>query len=294
MDVREKYLKAGEIAKKIKLESREYVKEGANYLDVANFIESETKAQGAFPAFPVNISVNNISAHYTPPIDETSVFEKGDYVKVDLGVHVDGYIADTAYTVKVGEPDDDLVKASREALDAAIEMVAPGAMSNKIGAVIDETIRSYGLKPIENLTGHGLDQYIAHSSPSMPNYDNGYGVALKEGDVIAIEPFATDGGGRVVDDEVYLIFAYVLDRPVRLPLARNILSLVKREYNTLPFAQRWLSEKFTKRKTEFALKYLVKASAFYGYSVLKEIDGGNVSQHEHSMIVTADGAEVFT
>lgn len=294
MDSHECYIQAGEITKKVKAESREMLHEGVLYRDLASFIEGKIVEYGGEPAFPVNISVNNITAHYTPSIDDEQVFAKGDYVKVDIGAQIDGYIADTAYTVKVDCEDDELVIASRAALEAAIATVRPGVKTNEIGRVIDETIRSYGLKPIENLTGHGLDQYVQHGPPSIPNFDTGHGAVLKEGDVIAIEPFATNGGGKVVDDERYLIFKYLGDRPVRLPLARQVLATIRKDYSSLPFAQRWLSEKYTRRKTEFALKYLVRSSCVYAFNVLKEVDGGNVSQHEHSMIVTADGAEVYT
>jgi methionyl aminopeptidase len=294
MDSHECYIKAGEITKRVKAESREMLLPGTSYVDLARFIEGKIVEYGGEPAFPVNISVNNITAHYTPTIDDEHVFSDGDYVKVDIGAQVDGYIADTAYTVKVGHEDDDLVNASKAALDAAIGVVRPGVKTNEIGRVIDETIRSYGFKPIENLTGHGLDRYVQHGSPSIPNFDTGHGVALKEGDVIAIEPFASAGGSKVIDDERYLIFKYLGDRPVRLPLARQVLATIRSDYASLPFAQRWLSEKYTRRKTEFALKYLVRASCVYAFNVLKEVDGGNVSQAEHSMIVTADGAEVYT
>jgi len=294
MEERDAYLKAGEITRKIKGDLPDIAKIDTPYLDVAKYVEGKIIDNGAKPAFPINISVNNISAHDTPTIDDKRTFSKGDYVKLDIGAQIDGFIADTAITIKIGEPDDDLVKASRDALQAAIDMVRPGAKTNEIGGVIDETIRGYGLKPIENLTGHGLEQYVCHSSPSMPNYDTGHGVALREGDVIAIEPFATDGIGKVMDAEEHLIFKYISDRPVRLPLARKVLGTIKKNYNTLPFAQRWLSEIFTKRKTEFALKYLVRSSSVYAFAVLKEAGNGSVSQAEHSMFVTADGAEVFT
>jgi len=294
MDQREAYLKAGEITRKIKEEIPQRVSEGTRYIDLANFVEGMIFDEGAIPAFPVNISVNNISAHDTPTLDDARMFSKGDYVKVDLGAHVDGYIADTAITVHVDEEEDDLIRASRDALNAAIEMVRPGVRTNEIGRIIEETIRSYGLKPIENLSGHGLEQYVCHSSPTIPNYDTGHGVELREGDVIAIEPFATDGIGKVADDEDHLIFKYMSERPVRLPLARKVLMTIKKNYDTLPFAQRWLSQIYTKRKTEFALKYLVRSSSIYAFAVLKEANDGNVSQFEHSMFVTSDGAEVFT
>jgi len=294
MDEREAYLRAGEITRKVKELLPEKVSDGVAFLDIANFVENMIIEEGARPAFPVNISVNNISAHDTPTIDDVRKVSKGDYVKVDIGAQIDGYIADTAITIHVDEGEDDLMKASKEALEAAIEAVRPGVRTNEIGKVIEDTIKAYGLKPIENLSGHGLEQYVCHSSPTIPNYDSGHGVELREGDVIAIEPFATDGIGKVMDDEEHLIFKYMSERPVRLPLARKVLMTIKKNYNTLPFAQRWLSEIYTKRKTEFALKYLVRSSSIYAFAVLKEADNGNVTQFEHSMFVTSDGPKVFT
>ncbi|MBN1785949.1 MAG: type II methionyl aminopeptidase [Candidatus Methanofastidiosa archaeon] len=294
MEERDAYIRAGEITRMIKEKVPAMVRNGTTYLELARFVEGTIVEQGAHPAFPVNISVNNISAHDTPTIDDVRTFKDGDYVKVDIGAQIDGFIADTAMTVKVGENDDDLIKASKDALEAAIEMVRPGVRTNEIGGAIEEAIRGYGFRPIENLSGHGLEQYVCHSSPTIPNYDTGQGVALREGDIIAIEPFATDGIGKVMDADEHLIFKYVADRPVRLDLARKVLGTIKRNYNTLPFAERWLSEIYTKRKTEFALKYLVRSSSIYAFAVLKEANNGNVSQSEHSMFVTSDGAEVFT
>lgn len=291
----EKLIKAGEIAKKIKEEVLKLIKPGASLYEIAEFVENRTIELGGKPAFPCNLSINEIAAHYTPYIGDKTVLHEGDYLKVDLGVHVDGYIADTAFTVRVGMEDDELIEASREALENAISVVRAGVKINEIGKIIEETIREYGFNPIVNLSGHVIERYKLHTGISIPNiyrpHDN---YELKEGDVVAIEPFATTGGGQVIEVPPTLIYMYVRDRPVRLPQARTLLSYVKKNFSTLPFAYRWVQNLMPEAQLKLALMQLEKAGALYGYPILKEIRGGLVSQAEHTVIVEKDGALVIT
>ncbi|MCA6214139.1 type II methionyl aminopeptidase [Thermococcus bergensis] len=291
----EKLIKAGEIAKKIKEEVLKLIKPGASLYEIAEFVENRTMELGGKPAFPCNLSINEIAAHYTPYIGDKTVLQKGDYLKVDLGVHVDGYIADTAFTVRVGMEDDELIEASREALENAISVIRAGVRINEIGKVIEETIRRYGFNPIVNLSGHVIERYKLHTGISIPNiyrpHDNH---ELKEGDVVAIEPFATTGAGQVIEVPPTLIYIYLRDRPVRLPQARNLLSYVKKNFSTLPFAYRWVQKLMPDAQLRLALIQLEKAGALYGYPILKEIRGGLVSQAEHTVIVEKDGALVTT
>ncbi|MCO6040568.1 type II methionyl aminopeptidase [Thermococcus alcaliphilus] len=291
----ENLLKAGEIAKKVKEEVLKLIKPGASLYEIAEFVESRIMELGGKPAFPCNLSINEIAAHYTPYIGDKTVLQKGDYLKVDLGVHVDGYIADTAFTVRVGMEDDKLIEASREALENAINVIRAGVRINEIGKVIEETIRGKGFNPIVNLSGHVIERYKLHTGISIPNiyrpHDNH---ELKEGDVVAIEPFATTGAGQVIEVPPTLIYMYLRDRPVRLPQARNLLSYVKKNFSTLPFAYRWVQKLMPDAQLRLALIQLEKAGALYGYPILKEIRGGLVSQAEHTVIVEKDGALVTT
>ncbi len=291
MEHLEKHQQAGEIIRKVREESRSLITENAKFLDVAQFIEGKIKEYGAEIAFPVNISVNEVAAHYSPPATDETLFSKGDYVKVDIGCHIDGYIADTAYTIKVGEPDDDLVKASREGLNNALSMIKAGVKTGEIGKVIEETITSYGFRPIENLTGHGLAHYSIHASPSIPNIDDGSQVILKEGDTVAIEPFATTGVGRVIDDDRVYIFSFLTQRPLRLSAAKKLMYHIQNNYPELPFAERWVAKD---KKGEFLLRMLIKKGIIFPYHILKEKTGAPVTQAEHSIIVQEDGCEVFT
>lgn len=230
-DVLEKYREAGRILKIVRAEAADMIKVGNSLLEVAEFVENKTIELGGKPAFPCNISRNQEAAHATPKAGDKDVFGK-DMVKLDLGVHVDGYIADSAITVDLsGNPD--IVKASEDALAAAIDLIKPGVSTGEIGTAIEESIRSYSLSPIMNLTGHGLSQYEAHDNPSVPNKHVEGGVILKEGDVLAIEPFATNGTGLVHDGSWAEIYSIIRKKPVRMPAVRNVLKQAE-EYRNSP------------------------------------------------------------
>lgn len=285
-EIIEKYVRAGKILSEVRGEAVKKVKEGVTLLSVAESTENLIREKGGEPAFPVNISRNEEAAHSTPSLNDKNVFGE-DMVKLDIGVHIDGFIADTAVTVDLsGHPE--LVKASESALEEAIKILHDGVNTSEIGGVIEDTITSFGYKPVVNLTGHGLDQYIQHAPPSIPNKRIPHGVTLEEGDIIAIEPFATDGGGKIYDAGNAEIYHLVMARQVRHPSARKLLKKIE-EYKTLPFAKRWLGERI-----DFALLQLVKANVVQAYPILKEINGGLISQAEHTVIITEDGCEVIT
>ena len=287
-DVLENYRKAGRILAKVCQEARSKVGVDVPLIEVAEFVEGSIRKEGAEPAFPCNISRDRMAAHYTPgPKDESTFGES--MTKLDIGVHVNGYIADAAITVDLsGHPE--LVEASQAALDAAIELVTPGANTADIGAAIERAITGYGFKPVANLTGHGLERYSAHAGPIIPNKVLDRGTTLKEGDVIAIEPFATNGSGRISESPLNEIFGFSGHRPVRSSQARELSKEIQEKYKTLPFARRWLVGK----RIDYALSQLLRAGIIHSYPVLWEVEGALVSQAEHTVIVRDNGCEVTT
>ena len=282
------YRDAGEIAAKILHRSAQEIREGVSYLEVVESIELQVREEGAELAFPLNLSLNEDAAHDTASSGDVRVFSRGDVAKLDLGVQIDGYIADTATTVDLGN-NSLLLEASRQALEAAIKAVRPGATAGEIGGAVQKEIEGRGYRPIANLTGHGLDQYILHRPPVIPNVGITGGVVLEEGMVFAIEPFATTGSGHVGEKTRKEIYSQVSQKPVRIPAARTILNKVKDRHG-LPFARRWLNEK----KLDITLPALVRSQVLHVYPVLSDIAGSLVSQHEHTVIVTSDGCIVTT
>lgn len=287
-EVLECYRKAGRILAEVLLEASPRVQVGASLLEVAEFVEDSIRSRGAEPAFPCNISLDRAAAHYTPSPEDESRFGES-IVKLDVGVHVDGYVADAAVTVDLsGHPD--LVEASEAALEAALELIGPGVRTGQIGAAIEEAITGYGYKPVSNLTGHGLLRYEAHAEPAVPNRAVEKGVILEPGDVVAIEPFATNGSGRISEAPTTEIYGFSLPRPVRLPQARMLMKEIQERYRTLPFARRWLKGE----RAEYALQQLLRAGAVHRYPVLWEVEGSLVSQAEATVVILEDRAEVIT
>jgi methionyl aminopeptidase len=282
------YLEAGKIASRVLARSLPLVKEGTSFLRVVEEVEELVRAEGAGLAFPLNLSLNEAAAHDTASEGDDRVFRAGDVVKMDLGVHLDGYIADTAGTVDLGE-NGPLVRASRTALGAAIALVKPGVSTGDLGAAIQGEIEALGFRPVANLTGHGLDRYQIHTPPTVPNIRMHGGAVLREGMVFAIEPFASTGTGFVSDGPRVQIYQQTGDRPARLPDARRVLDRV-RERHGLPFARRWLNGE----KLDITLSSLVRSGHLHAYPVLRDVPGSLVSQAEHTVIVTGDGCIVTT
>jgi methionyl aminopeptidase len=284
----EKHREAGEILAQVREETAEMVEVGVSHLEVAEFAEDRIRELGGKPAFPVNISIDEEAAHATPSVDDDSTFGE-EMINLDIGVHVDGWLADTAVTVDLSGHDD-LAEAPAEALEAAIDVVEPGVQTGEIGAAIEEVIESYDYNPVVNLTGHGLGHWDQHTTPNIPNRAVSQGATLEVGDVVAIEPFATDGTGKVSEGAEEEIFALEREGNVRNRQARQALEQITEEFRTLPFATRWIESS----RAEMALRRLKAQDIIHGYPVLKEDDGKLVSQKEHTLIVTPDGCEVTT
>ena len=286
-DAVDSYREAGEVLVETMNDAREMIEPGVTQLEVAEYAEDAIRESGAGLAFPVNISVDEEASHATPARDDDTEFGE-EMVCLDIGVHVDGYIADAAVTVDY-TGHDDLVEASETALEAAVEAVAPGVPTGEVGAAIENAIDGFGYTPILNLTGHGVERYDAHTGPNIPNRAVDRSVELEVGDVIAIEPFATDGRGKVGEGATEEIYEQVGDGSVRDRRARQVMEELE-AFDDLPFAARWLDSS----RSAMALRTLKNADIIKGYPVLKEADGQLISQAEHTMIVTEDGCEVTT
>jgi len=282
----ERWRRAGAISSRARELGLRLTVPGARRRDVAERVEAFIREQGAEPSFPVNLSRNVEAAHYTPSLDDDTTFAAGDLVKVDVGAHLDGAIADTADTIEVGGAHrfENLVRAAREGLAAGIAEVRPGVRVDDLSRAIAGAIRQRGLKPIENLTGHSIERYLLHAGKAIPNVPGASNATLREGEVIAIEPFATNGAGRIENGPFGNIGRFRSD-PGRTDPA---LSHLYARFRTLPFAFRWAStpeEQAALRRARRSLQT---------YAVFVEEGGGLVAQAEHTILVGPDRAEVLT
>ena len=304
----EKYNKAGKIVSKTRSMAVEYVKADMKIIDLINYVESNIVEMGGMPAFPCNVSINEITAHYTSPPSDESTIKTGDLVKIDLGAHVDGYIADSAISVFInndssvsthdGQSEENLsinmIETAHEALESAISTIKDGVELGKVGKAIEETINNKNFNSVSNLTGHSMDCYILHSGVSVPNIKEKNTHIIHEGDVLAIEPFVTNGVGRVGDTNDTYIFRFLRGRPMRMAQAKKLLDMIATNYKTLPFSPRWLTDHIDAKYLNMAMRQLLASRAIYPYHVLKEKSDSRVAQAEHTVIVESDGCKVIT
>jgi methionyl aminopeptidase len=284
-EILEKYLKAGKVGQEAKDLARKELKSGLKVLDLAEKIEKFIKDSGAGIAFPVNISINDIAAHYTPDINDTLTLKEGDLVKVDIGTHVDGFIGDTAFTVKLGENSHPLIDASKDALEQFIKEIKPGKTVGEMSKLIDEVVTSHSFNPIRNLAGHSVEQYIQHAGLSIPNGYISSNEKIEEDQVLGMEIFTTEGEGSVKESSPTLIYMFLQPKPLRLDESRKILQLILDEYKTLPFARRWLKNTGSPVRLHLALKELVDREVLREYPPLREKSFRPVAQTEETIIV---------
>jgi len=281
------YKKAGEITREMQDLAKKKLKVGDNLFEFAEKIENGIKKKGGEPAFPINLSSNNVAAHYTPAFESEDVLEENSVIKVDIGVHVDGFIADSAQTIDFSGKYTEMVKASEEALEKAVKLVKEGRVIGEIGKTIEETIKAKNFQPVQNLSGHGVSEYDAHTYPTIPNVANNDPKELEDGMVIAIEPFSTNGQGFVREGSQAEIFQLEEGRSVRGKEARKILDFVEENYSSLPFAERWLQRelKISEFGRKVGLRELMQKKCFSAFPLLKEEDDKIVTQAETTLLL---------
>jgi len=283
---KENYIKAGKIHFEAVQEARKLLKPNSNLYDAAEKIEALILKEGGKCAFPVNLSLNENAAHQTPEFDGKLVLDEKDLLKVDIGVHVDGFISDGAFSINHSGEWKDLIEASELAKDNAFALLEKNPNLGEIGATIQKTIESKGFNPVQNLSGHGLAQYMIHCAPSIPNYKKSDDREFEDDDAYAIEPFATNGEGFIREGNESNIFAIEEPHAVRNSYARKILSYVMEEYKTLPFAERWIERdlKLDEFGLKIGMKQLLREKCIKAFPVLREKPGTMVSQAENSFI----------
>jgi methionyl aminopeptidase len=278
--------RAGKIGASALALGQSLVRPGALLLDIAEDIEGAMRKEGALPAFPANLSTNDEAAHYTPSPEDTRRVREGDVIKLDIGAHIDGYVSDTAATVEAGSSHHAvLILAAKEGLEAAEAVLHGGVDSNIVSEAIENAIHSRGLKPVANLTGHNIERYNLHAGKSVPNVISRPSVELDEGEIIAIEPFATHGEGLIRDGPFGNIMRFRVEpKKEKEPELAELFT----KFRTLPFCLRWI-------KDEDLRKLLMKRRGYLQtYPVFVETGRGLVAQAEKTFLLTADGAETLT
>ena len=292
----EKFRLSGRILRETREEMRTYVKENMLVIDVCEKTEGLIRAKGGKPAFPCNVSINEVAAHYTSPPNDTLRIPEGSTVKVDLGVHVDGYVTDTAFTASFNPEGRSMANTAEQALKTVIENIHGDMALGKIGSLVETTIKNRGFKPISNLTGHSVGRYLIHAGTSIPNVAQVSLTKVKAGEVYAIEPFVTlpEAVGRVDDGPQTTIYRLLKAKSVKNESAKKLLKYIESNFRTLPFAERWLIGVVPKEQHKAAFKELLASKAIMSYPVFVEVSKKPVAQAEHTVLLKDDGCEVLT
>lgn len=264
-------------------------------IDVCERVESRIRGAGFLPAFPVNISIDDVAAHYTSPPDDQTSIPKGSIVKLDAGLRLDGYIVDAARTVAFDRRHKGLVDCARAALRAAGRVMREGVRLQRVGEAIYDVAKRRGYRPVSNLSGHKIEYYTLHSGIEVPNVPARVGYRLKAGDVFAVEPFVTTSKskGLVKGLKDALIYSLRMKLPSTNPVNKKIMDMSEEEFKGLPFAERWLLG-ITGKRVDANLRSLVRRRVFRSYSILAEASGGPVAQAEDTFLITKEGVISLT
>jgi methionyl aminopeptidase len=298
---------AAQCHKQVTSKVKNMLKPNTKYIDICEVAEAEIKSfftqdnlQHGL-AFPVGISVNNIAAHDSANPNDTRTLKKGDIVKIDCGVHVNGHIIDSAFTYAIENTKyDKLIEATREGTYTGIKLAGADARINDISAGIQEVIESYDVKPISNLCGHNIKPYIIHGGKfvSSVKSTNPESEIMEAGECFAIETFASTGMGFVVTDSTIPCNHYMKNPEapftnLKLNNSKRLLSHINKYKTTLPFSSRWLNDTFGS-SYRFGLNDLVNNSLILDYPALTDKKGSYTSQLEHTIYIHENKVEILS
>jgi methionyl aminopeptidase len=292
-----KMMEVGKASQDAIVAASKLVKPGKTLLEVAEAAEKQLKATGFGLAFPLNLSQNERAAHYSPSLEDKTIFSEKDIVKIDFGAEKNGVLGDGALTIDLSGEHGKMIEAAELALDNAISMVKAGAEVGKIGAEIGRTIEKAGFQPIINLGGHGIEENDLHTGSFIPNYDNGDETVLEEGTIIAIEPFITTASarGQVTEGDATEIYSATGGGDIpRTPTARKLLSEIQAKYPSNPFAARWLSSGLSRFSLYSAISDLFRNGCIQSSPVLVELSNAPVAQAEAELLVESDNCRIIT
>mgnify|MGYP000610348490 CR=1 FL=1 len=310
----QKLIKAGKIHYEVREWIRTWIKPDMNLLDITTKIENEVKLRSNYDvnnplagglAFPVSLSINNCAAHYGSLNGEHNILKKDDICKIDFGIHFDGHLVDSAFTITFDEKYDKLIECAKEATNKGVSLIAPDMIVGEIGEQIQEIIESYEielngktykLKPINDLCGHSLDRFKIHTGIPIPNIKPDHKtehlntIKVEPNKLYAIEPYPTTGSGHVFSKPVcshfcYNYFEHNLDEKFLLSgQEQKLLQNIKQNYNTLPFNKRWLDDILNANQTMTIFR-LVKKGVLTDFPPLYDIDGSYNAQFENTVFL---------
>ncbi|KAK0554580.1 Methionine aminopeptidase 2 [Tilletia horrida] len=304
--------RAAEVHRQVRAYARRSIKPGMTMTEIANLIEDTNRAlvEGdgleAGIGFPTGLSLNEVAAHYTPNAGDKRVLQQGDVLKVDIGVHVQGRIVDSAFTLTFEDKWNPLLDAVKAATNAGIAAAGIDARLGEIGAVIQEVMESHEfeadgklqhVKCVQNLQGHSINPYVIHGGKSVPIVAQpNNNIKMEEGETYAIETFGSTGRGYVVDSGECSHYARRTHPPqttLRVASARTLLNTINKNFGTIPFCRRYL-DRLGEKNYLLGLKHLVQAGIVQDYPPLADEPGSMTAQFEHTIMLRPTCKEIVS
>jgi methionyl aminopeptidase len=220
-DFLQEYRQGAEIHRQVRQYAQQNIKPGQSLTEIAEMIEDAVRALSGHPgleegdnikggvAFPTGLNLDHIAAHYSPNAGNKTILSQDNVMKVDFGVHINGRIVDSAFTMSFDPMYDNLLEAVKQGTNTGIKEAGIDARLGEIGTAIQETMESYEVtikgetfpvKCIRNLNGHDIRQWQIHGGKSVPIVKSTDQTKMEEGEVFAIETFGSTGNGYVRDD----------------------------------------------------------------------------------------------
>ena len=221
------YRHGAEVHRQVRRWAQKNIKPGQSLTQIAEGIEDSVRALTGHPGleegdnlkggmgFPTGLSINHCAAHYTPNAGNKWILGEKDVMKVDFGVHINGRIVDSAFTMSFDPMYDNLLAAAKDATNTGVREAGIDVRMSDIGAAIQEAMESYEVeingntypvKCIRNLNGHTIGHYSIHGGKSVPIVKGGDQTKMEEGETYAIETFGSTGKGYVKDDVSLCIY----------------------------------------------------------------------------------------
>lgn len=299
------FRKAAETHREVRKHVQAIAKPGVTMSELAQEIEDGVRAlvghQGVEPGdsliagmgFPTGLCLNHVAAHWTPNAgNKEVVLQHDDVLKIDFGVHVNGRIVDSAFTIAFNPVYDPLLAAAKATTNAGLREAGVDARMDHLSEVMQEVMESYEIelhgktipiKAVRNISGHNILRYKIHGDKQVPFYRTKTNQRMEEGDVFAIETFGTTGNGRMMDDVG--IYGYGRNENVSTAglghaAARSLLKTIDANFGSIVFAKRYL-ERVGARNYHLGMRSLVQHGVVQAYAPLVDIKGSYIAQFEH-------------
>ncbi|GAA5974244.1 hypothetical protein JCM11641_003348 [Rhodosporidiobolus odoratus] len=309
--------RAAEVHRQVRKFARQNIKPGMTSTEIVEMIENGTRAlveengMQSGIGFPTGVSRNHCAAHFTPNAGDKTVLQYEDVLKVDFGVHVNGRIVDSAFTLNWEPTYDNLLAAVKDATETGVREAGIDVRMGDIGTAIQEVMESYEVevggkthqvKSIRNLTGHNIDPYRIHGGKSVPivkphgEHDEEANQKMEEGEYFAVETFGSTGNGYVRDDGVCSHYAKLPDAPkvpLRLQSAKKLMGTIDKNFGTLPWCRRYL-DRLGEKNYLLALNNLVETGLVQAYPPLSDVEGCQTAQFEHTILLRPTCKEIVS